>query len=133
MLLPSCIYHGIDIGDYNNSESSKTLMDACHIVTDPEQFAEKIAGLEIEFDAVISSHNIEHCNKPEETLAAICAKIKRGGLLYLSFPQKKTVFFPSLPQTAQYLPSSGIHHPSHCSQKMTATPFWYSAVSAQSL
>lgn len=102
MLLPSCIYHGIDIGDYNNSESSKTLMDACHIVTDPEQFAEKIAGLEIEFDAVISSHNIEHCNKPEETLAAICAKIKRGGLLYLSFPQKKTVFFPSRQGTLNF-------------------------------
>ena len=102
VLSPSCIYHGIDIGDYNNSESSKKLMDAYHIVKNPEQFAEKIARLDIMFDAVISSHNIEHCNQPEETLAAICGKIKKGGLLYLAFPQKKTVSFPSRQGTLNF-------------------------------
>lgn len=94
ILSPSCRYAGIDIGDYNNSETSINMMDEYHVVTDPEQFAEEIMNLEGSFDAVISSHNIEHCNKPEETLKAICKKIKCGGLLYLSFPQEKTVDFP---------------------------------------
>ena len=94
ILAPSCHYTGIDVGDYNNSRTSKQLMDAYHVVKDPMQFAEEIKCLEGAFDAVISSHNIEHCNKPEETTDAMCKKLARGGLLYMAFPQEKTADFP---------------------------------------
>ncbi|MEM3334256.1 MAG: methyltransferase domain-containing protein [Thermoplasmata archaeon] len=48
-----------------------------------------IVELNQEYDAVISAHNLEHCNDRYGTLEAMLKVIKVGGKLYLSFPSKK--------------------------------------------
>lgn len=93
-LRPDLYYVGVDVGDYNNDETSLSMADE-YIITTGEDFAQTIRNLPQDFDAAISSHNIEHCNKPLETLDAICGRLKQDGRLYLAFPSEKSVTFPS--------------------------------------
>jgi hypothetical protein len=58
-ILLSSIYTGIDIGDYNQTKPNRA---DHYIVTAPEDFADRIAQFDACFDAIISSHNLEHCN-----------------------------------------------------------------------
>jgi hypothetical protein len=101
MILPDCIYTGIDVGDYNQTSSSLSLMDE-YIVVDSGEFASRIADLGDNFNAVISSHNLEHCDNRSECLASIMKAVVKGGSLYLSFPSEKTVGFPGRAGTLNY-------------------------------
>lgn len=98
-VLPDCIYTGIDVGNYN--QTSPNLADRYSIVP-PEEFTGKIAENKSCFDAVISSHNLEHCNDRDGTLRAIMDSLKNGGLLFLSFPSENSVNFPRRPGTLCY-------------------------------
>lgn len=100
-LSPSCIYTGIDIDDYNLTSSDKSLMDN-YIITEPEVFSNQIGQYINEFDAVISSHNLEHVNDRNGTLLAMLKSVKDGGKIYLSFPSEVTVNFPSRRGTLNY-------------------------------
>ena len=91
-ILPNCKYTGLDIGDYNQQKPN--LADS-YVITTPENFASSISGLGQKFDAVISSHNLEHCNHRASTLLAMTSVLKPGGRLYLSFPSEKSTIFPS--------------------------------------
>lgn len=90
---PTLHYTGLDIGEYNQRTDSVALADE-YIVTTPDMFAMKIETLGAAFDAVISSHNLEHCYEPDRVLVAICAALKPGGWLYLSFPSEASIDFP---------------------------------------
>jgi SAM-dependent methyltransferase len=46
------------------------------------------------FDAVVSAHNIEHCDDPDLTLTAMMAALKPGGRLFMAFPTEASVRFP---------------------------------------
>lgn len=70
---PGIYYVGVDVGDYNNTSESLRVADEYHVFA-PEYFADGINNLDGEFDAVISSHNIEHNNFPFKTLKAMCHK-----------------------------------------------------------
>lgn len=98
-ILPKCIYTGIDIGDYNQSKPN--LADE-YIVTTPENFSSRISELLIKYDAVISSHNLEHCHDRDGTLLSMMSVLKVGGKIYLSFPCEKSVFFPKRDGTLNY-------------------------------
>ncbi|MEM3858708.1 MAG: methyltransferase domain-containing protein [Candidatus Micrarchaeaceae archaeon] len=87
---PNSIYTCIDIIDYKNKPPC---MDF-YIFASPENFKNMIEELNQEYDAVISAHNLEHCNDRYGTLEAMLKVIKVGGKLYLSFPSKKSVDFP---------------------------------------
>jgi SAM-dependent methyltransferase len=91
---PDVYYVGLDIGDYNQTPVSLSAADR-YIITSPKEFAEEIARLPDSFDAVISAHNLEHCDEPDETLQAMLMSLKKGGRLYLSFPCEESVSFPS--------------------------------------
>jgi ubiquinone/menaquinone biosynthesis C-methylase UbiE len=88
---PDIYYTGIDIGDYNQKKPN--LADE-YIITEPDKFADAILNLEKEYDTVICSHNLEHCNDRDKTLIAITKVLKSGGYLFLSFPTEKSVNFP---------------------------------------
>lgn len=90
-ILPKCIYTGIDIGDYNQSKPN--LADE-YIVTNPEHFSRRISELPMKYDAVISSHNLEHCQDRDGTLLSMMKVLKVGGKIYLSFPCEQSIFFP---------------------------------------
>ncbi len=91
---PDVYYVGVDVGDYNNSLTSINSADEYHIFRSDE-FDKGISRIPHLFDAVISSHNFEHCNHPDSTLDAMCSKLKSGGRLFMAFPSEKSVHFPS--------------------------------------
>jgi SAM-dependent methyltransferase len=90
---PDIYYIGIDICDYNQTTESIAHADK-YIITTPTSFATQIAKLRGKIDAVVSSHNIEHCDQPEDVLEAMLKAIKAGGSIYLSFPCEQSVYFP---------------------------------------
>ena len=98
-ILPSCIYTGIDVGDYNQTKPN---MADKYIVTSPENFSYEISKFKNHFDAVISSHNIEHCDDREKTIKAMLDSIKPGGQLFISFPCENSVNFPKRGGTLNY-------------------------------
>jgi cyclopropane fatty-acyl-phospholipid synthase-like methyltransferase len=89
---PDLWYIGLDVGDYNQKES-RAIADE-YVITEPELFAERIRDFEGGVDAVISAHNLEHCNQPDKVITAMAAALRPGGRLYLSFPCEKSVHFP---------------------------------------
>ena len=98
-MLPDVYYTGIDIGDYNQEKPN--IADK-YILTDPDQFADTIADMPDSFDAVVSSHNLEHCNDRDKTLDAMIKALKPGGFIYMAFPTEKSVNFPSRKGTLNY-------------------------------
>lgn len=92
-------YTGIDIGDYN--QTKPRLADE-YIITTSDDFAKKISEIQNRFDAVISSHNLEHCDHRDKTLQSMMDVVKPGGFLYLSFPCQESIHFPRRKRTLNY-------------------------------
>jgi SAM-dependent methyltransferase len=90
---PDIYYIGLDISDYNQSTNPNVYADK-YIVTSPNSFVTEIVKLNNQLDAVVCSHNIEHCNQPDDVLDAMLKAIKPKGRLYLSFPCEESVNFP---------------------------------------
>ena len=91
-ILPSSYYVGIDVGNYNNDYDVEQVADE-YILSDPNDFVEGLRSIQTNFDEIISSHNLEHCNDRFGVLNAMIDKLNCGGKLYLSFPSKETVNF----------------------------------------
>ena len=91
---PDIHYVGIDIADYNQDQYSLRYADE-YITANSSDFSQTIASRKAQFDAVISSHNLEHCEHPWDVLTAMLESIKGGGRLYLAFPSEQSVHFPS--------------------------------------
>jgi SAM-dependent methyltransferase len=91
---PDIYYVGLDVGDYNQLDSSRKNADE-YIIVPPEKFAAKISEMSESFDAVVSAHNLEHCSDPQNVLAGMLRALKHGGRMYLSFPSEASVHFPS--------------------------------------
>lgn len=98
-LLPNCNYTGIDIADYNQS---KPLIADNYILTTPNEFHLEISKFVESFDAVVSSHNLEHCNDRDAVLMAMLKSVKINGLIFLSFPCEKSIHFPKREGTLNY-------------------------------
>jgi len=102
-ILSKCFYTGIDIQNYN--QTSKELADK-YIVADRLTSHQSIEKLNGQFDAVISAHNLEHCDNREGTLLAMLAALKPGGLIYLAFPCEDSINFPPRKGTLNYYDDS---------------------------
>lgn len=102
-IIPNCDYTGIDIGDYNHT---KPMVADKYIVTTPQSFSNEINKLPPYFDAVISSHNLEHCDDRKATLEAMLSVLKIGGRLFLSFPCEESINFPKREGTLNYFDDS---------------------------
>jgi SAM-dependent methyltransferase len=91
-------YTGIDVGNYRQTKPN--LADE-YLVTSPGEFAAQLEGM-CTFDAVISSHNLEHCNDRDRVLVAMVKRLKPGGLLYLAFPSRHTIELDGRAGTLNY-------------------------------
>lgn len=98
-ILPDSIYTGVDIGDYNQTKPN--LADH-YIVSSPENFAGEIGQFKECFDAVISTHNIEHCYERVKTIDAMLDAVRPGGWLFMTFPSEQSVNFPRREGTLNY-------------------------------
>ena len=92
VLRPDIVYTGLDVGDYNQQDSLR-YADA-YIVVPPAEFAAGIAAHAGTMDAVVSSHNLEHCDDPQAVLHAMAQALRPGGRLFLAFPCEASVGFP---------------------------------------
>ena len=92
LLRPDIFYTGVDVGDYNQQDSIR-YADA-YIVVPPARFADAIAAHAGQMDAVVSSHNLEHCDDPAAVLDAMLAALRPGGRLFLAFPCEASLRFP---------------------------------------
>lgn len=98
---PDVFYVGMDIGDYNQKLNVREYADK-YIVTSSANFAAELEGLQETFDAVISAHNLEHCEEPQRVLTAMLRSLKKGGEIYLSFPCEASVHFPQRKNTLNF-------------------------------
>lgn len=98
-ILPNCNYTGIDVGYFNQS---KPLLADNYVIATPENFSNLISKFTSSFDAVISSHNLEHCDDRKATLEAMLDVLKVGGKLFLSFPCERSIGFPQRTGSLNY-------------------------------
>jgi SAM-dependent methyltransferase len=90
---PDIYYVGVDVADYNQAKDPAKFADE-YLIIDPDDFAAKIEEFRGQMDAVVSSHNLEHCNNSNTVLNAMISALKPGGKIYLSFPCEESVNFP---------------------------------------
>ena len=93
LLRPDLYYVGLDIQDYAQSPDALVHADEYRL-TSASGFVEAIDSETATMDAVISSHNLEHCEEPARVLEKMISALKPGGRLYLSFPCQASVRFP---------------------------------------
>ncbi len=98
---PDIHYTGLDIGDYNQSIQPLDVADS-YIVVPPSAFAAEIEKFTNKFDAVVSSHNLEHCDEPDRVLVAMARAVKPNGKLYMAFPCEQSVGFPQREGTLNF-------------------------------
>lgn len=90
---PDIYYVGLDVGDYNQSGKPSEVANE-YILVPPDEFAAAIENMPNRFDAIVSSHNIEHCAEPMRVIEAMMNALKPDGLIYLSTPCGASVKFP---------------------------------------
>jgi ubiquinone/menaquinone biosynthesis C-methylase UbiE len=105
---PDCTYIGLDIGEYNLSARSRQLMDK-FLLAKPSEFADVILTQRGSIDAVISAHNLEHCDEPDKVLHAMCDVLRPGGNLFLAFPCEQSTSFPKRAGTLNFF-DGATHH-----------------------
>ena len=92
LVRPDIYYIGVDVADYNQAE--KGWADE-YILATPDLFVDEVRNFAGAMDAVVSSHNIEHCSDPKAVILAMAKALKPSSDLYLSFPCEQSVNFPS--------------------------------------
>jgi 2-polyprenyl-3-methyl-5-hydroxy-6-metoxy-1,4-benzoquinol methylase len=98
---PGCHYSGADIQRYNLSDADVRAMDEFfNLGADGSGYA---AIPEASYDFVIANHVIEHMADPAPIVAALCAKLKAGGFIWIAFPSLRSLALPhSVDETLQF-------------------------------
>jgi SAM-dependent methyltransferase len=87
-------YVGLDVGDYNQAHAPDEFADE-YLLVPADGFLAAIQQRRSQFDAVVSSHNLEHCAQPDEVVTAMALALRPGGRIFLAFPAAATVNLPS--------------------------------------
>jgi SAM-dependent methyltransferase len=91
---PRIHYTGIDITAEGLSPADLAAADDL-VISTPGTFASDLRRWADAFDAVISSHNLEHVDDPPACLDAMFDAVAPGGSAHLSFPSAASRDFPS--------------------------------------
>jgi SAM-dependent methyltransferase len=100
-LRPDIHYVGLDVGDYNQAHDPMQYADE-YLAVPADGFAAAIRERRNQFDAVVSSHNLEHCEDPDGVLVAMAQALRPGGQIYLAFPCAATTDMPSRDGTLNF-------------------------------
>ncbi len=98
---PDIRYVGLDVADYGVDHDPNEYADQ-YLVVPPNEFLNAIDQRPGEFDAVVSSHNLEHCTEPDRVVTAMARALRPNGRIYLSFPSAQTVRLPSREGTLNF-------------------------------
>jgi SAM-dependent methyltransferase len=88
-----CHYSGADIVQYNNSAGDLAAIDTFYALGVDGSGYDAIP--DASFDFIILHHVLEHIPEPTPILAAICEKLKPGGVIWIAFPSLKSLSLPS--------------------------------------
>lgn len=92
-LRPDLAYTGLDVGDYSQQDSIRYA--EAYMVVPPTEFADAIAAHAGQMDAVVSSHNLEHCDNPAAATAA-----EHAGRFHLGANGFETIIWGAAAATA---------------------------------
>lgn len=92
-LRPDIRYVGLDVGDYEQRHEPTKYADE-YLIVSPDQFSSAIAERLGQFDAVVSSHNLEHCFDPDSVVVAMADALRPGGRIFFAFPSAASVRLP---------------------------------------
>lgn len=98
---PDIQYVGLDVGDYEQHHDPAKYADE-YVVVSSDRFLQAIQELSGDFDAVISCHNLEHCEDPDGVVVAMARALRPAGRIFLSFPAAASVKFPSREGTLNF-------------------------------
>jgi len=99
-VFPHCIYHGIDIGNYNNTVNDVSLMD--------RYFEMDISQLRFDevpdnfYDIIVMNHIIEHIRNGDKAIEGLSNKLKPGGFIYIEYPGMKSLHLPTMRGTLNF-------------------------------
>jgi len=99
-VFPKCNYYGIDRDNYRNSDADFKAMTAYYEMDLTELKFDSIP--DNHFDVLILSHVIEHLHNGDQVIRGLLSKLKKGGLIYVEFPGKKSLTLPSMPNTLNF-------------------------------
>jgi 2-polyprenyl-3-methyl-5-hydroxy-6-metoxy-1,4-benzoquinol methylase len=91
-LFPNINYVGIDINDHFVGDGHQ--IAGSYITIKVDEFQRHLADAAGSYDAVISSHNLEHIEQRDEALVNTIRPVKKGGIIYLSFPSSRSLVLP---------------------------------------
>lgn len=90
---PDIDYTGIDVSDdYRQGALADPAVR--HVIVPADRFVAELKSLGTEFDAVISSHNLEHCDDARAVTEQMIGRLRRGGRIFIAFPCAESVNFP---------------------------------------
>jgi SAM-dependent methyltransferase len=89
---PGCTYAGADIQQYNNNEADLAAIDTFYPVGADGSGYDAIP--DGSFDLVLLNHVVEHMADPAPIVAALCAKLRPGGLIWIAFPSLRSLSLP---------------------------------------
>lgn len=101
---PLCNYHGIDRGNYRNSDADFKAMSAYYEMDLTELKFDVIP--DNHFDVIVMSHVIEHLHNGDKVIQGLLPKLKKGGYIYIEFPGKKSLKLPSMRDTLNFYDDS---------------------------
>lgn len=105
---PRCEYHGIDrVRDYENNEFDLILMDRFYQMDVTFCVFDEIPNAH--FDVLMFSHIIEHLSNGDEVIQGLLPKLCRKGVVYIEFPSRRSVRFPSIRDSLNFYDD-----PTHC-------------------
>jgi SAM-dependent methyltransferase len=94
---PGCHYAGADIQRYKLSDADVAAMDE-FFQLDSNGLSADGSGYgaipEASYDFVILNHVVEHMPEPAPIVAALCAKLKPGGYIWIAFPSERSLTLP---------------------------------------
>jgi SAM-dependent methyltransferase len=92
-LRPDIYYAGLDVGDCRQPVDPRSVADE-YVIVEPDDFRAAITRFGPRFDAVVSAHNLEHCDDPRGVVEAMAGALVPGGVMYLAFPCAASKTFP---------------------------------------
>ena len=98
---PDIRYVGLDVKDYNQRHDPTEHADE-YIAVPTKEFLIAIEERPNQFDAVVSSHNLEHCENPDGVVSAMARALRPGGRIFLAFPSAASLNMPSREGTLNF-------------------------------